>query len=67
MLSFSIRRRLVMESSISRAIGGLRSAIEKHVVISVRSNLLKNSSTVLSEPKSGPPNPKFLDPSLSTN
>ena len=38
--------------------------IEKHVVVSVSSNLPEKSSTVLSEPKFGPPNQKFLDPPL---
>ena len=43
--------------SISRANGERRSQIEKHVVVSVRSNLPLKISTVLSEPKVGPPPP----------
>ena len=42
-------------SSISRANGDQRSQIEKHVAVSVKSDLPQKSSTVLSEPKSGPP------------
>ena len=34
---------------------GQRSQIENHVVVSVRSDLQQKSSTVLSEPKFGPP------------
>ena len=48
--------RLRSQNSISRANGERRSQIEKHVVVSVRSNLPLKSSTVLS----GPPNQKFL-------
>ena len=47
--------RLRSQNSISRANGERRSQIEKHVVVSVRSNLPQKSSTVLSEPKFGPP------------
>ena len=52
-------RKDLVFTSISRAIGDRRSKIEKHVFISVRRNLPKNSSTVLSEPKSGPPQSKI--------
>ena len=45
--------------SISRANGERRSPIEKHVVVSVRSNLPQKSSTVLSEPKFGSPQSKI--------
>ena len=45
--------------SISRANGERRSQIEKHVVVSVRSNLPLKISTVLSEPKFGPPQSKI--------
>ena len=38
--------------------------IEKHVIVSGSSNLPQKSSTVLSEPKFGSPNQKFLDPPL---
>ena len=44
---------------ISRANGERRSQIEKHVVVSVRSNLPLKISTVLSEPKVGPPQSKI--------
>ena len=47
----------LLESIISRAHGDRRSQIEKHVVFSVRSNLPSKCSTVLSEPKFGPPPP----------
>ena len=57
---------LCLQSSSSCANSNLRLPIEKHVVISVRSNLPQKSSTVLSEPKFGPPNPKFLDLPLET-
>ena len=63
-LLWSVRPR--SQSSISRTNGDRRSQIEKHVVVSVRSNLPQKSSTVLSEPKFGPPNKKFLDPPLVT-
>ena len=43
------------QSSIFRVNGDRRSEIEKHVVVSVRSDLPQKSSTVLSEPKIGPP------------
>ena len=44
--------------------GDRRSQIEKHVDVSVRSDLPRKGSTVLSEPKFGSPNKKFLDPPL---
>ena len=50
------------QSSIFRANGDRRSEIEKHVVVSVRSDLPQKSSTVLSKPKFGPRNQIFLDP-----
>ena len=37
---------------------------EKHVAFFVRSNLRQKRSTVLSEPKFGPPSQKFQDPPL---
>ena len=49
--------RLCWQSSISRANGDRCSQVEKHVVVSVRSNLPQKSSTVLSEPKFRHPPP----------
>ena len=49
-------------SSISRANGNQRSQIEKHVTVSVKCDLPQKSSTVLSEPKFGPPPPPTPTP-----
>ena len=54
--------RLCSQSNISGANGNQHLQIEKHMIVSVRSNLPQKSSAVLSEPKFGPPNKKFLDP-----
>ena len=55
--------RLCSQSNTSRANGDRPSQIERHVVVSVRSNNLpQKCSTVLTEPKFGPPQQKFLDP-----
>ena len=62
--SYDLFASVFSQSSISRANGDRRSEIEKHVVVSVRSDLPQKSSTVLSEPKFGPPNQIFLDPPL---
>ena len=50
------------QRGISRANGDWHSQIEKHVVVSLRSDLPPKRSTVLSEPKFvSPPGEKFLD------
>ena len=59
-------RCLSLQSSISGTNGDWRSQIEKHVVISVRSNLAQKSSTDRSEPKFGGANPAILDWGVET-
>ena len=62
--SYDLFASVFSQSSIFLANGDRRSEIEKHVIVSVRSDLSQKSSTVFSEPKFGLPNQIFLDPPL---